>query len=57
MQERDGWDDVKLIAGLMSPVVPRNSVCERNSSGVISYSMNPPVCTANSSYTLAHLEF
>lgn len=41
LQVRNGWDDVKLIAGVMSPV-PRDSPCAKNVSGVMSFSMEPP---------------
>ena len=43
MKTRDGWDDVKLIAGVIGSPVPRKSRCARNISGVMSFSMEPPV--------------
>ena len=43
MKTRDGWDDVKLIAGVIGSPVPRKSRCARNMSGVMSFSMEPPV--------------
>lgn len=51
---RDGWDDVKLIAGLIGSPIPRKSRCARNTSGVMSFSMEPPVTEKKAKGFSAH---